>query len=83
MRSLSQKGACPLIDEPTTHPRKPTRGSLETSPEAKALVEELQNVLRNEEAWYIAEEHLKRAKQSSIEEKYEVILAEVTDANTP
>ncbi len=68
-----------MVVEPHTHPLKPTLGSLETSPEAKALVEELQNVLRSEEAWYIAENHLNRAKKT-IEEKYEAILAEVKNA---
>ena len=39
-----------------------TIGSNEASQEAKALVLALRDVLSNEEAWAIAEEHLKRAR---------------------
>lgn len=42
-----------MVNEPHTHPVKPTLGSMETSPEAKAIWEQLVNVLRNEEAWEI------------------------------
>jgi hypothetical protein len=66
-----------LMKEPRTHPEKPTLGSNETSREAKELVEELQNVLRCEEAWYIAEKHLRRARGGrTIEEQFADILAE-------
>ena len=68
-----------LSDQKRTHPTKPTLGSNETSPEAKALVEALQNVLRNEEAWHIAEEHLSNARKrgQTIEAQYEQIREEL------
>ena len=47
--------------EPKTHPVRPTLSSKEASPEAKALVEALRDVLANEEAWFIAQAHLDRA----------------------
>jgi hypothetical protein len=62
----------PKLDKPV-HGHKPTLASTDTSPETKALVEALQNVLRNEEAWYIAEEHLSKVR-GSIEEKYRALL---------
>jgi hypothetical protein len=68
-----------MVSEKHTHPVKPTLGSNETSREAKELVEELQNVLRCEEAWYIAEEHLSRARAQgrSIEHQYADIVEEL------
>jgi len=66
-----------LSDQKRTHPEKPTLGSTQTSREAKELVEALQNVLRNEEAWYIAEQHLRRARGGrTIEEQFAEILEE-------
>jgi len=40
----------------------PTLGWHEASEEAKSLVSALRDVLRNEEAWAIAEEHLRMAR---------------------
>ena len=41
---------------------KPTIGSLEATPQTKALWDEMQNVLRNEEAWEIIQRYLKTAR---------------------
>lgn len=68
-----REGTLMLSDQKRTHPEKPTLGSNEASPDAKALVEALQNVLRNEEAWYIAEAHIRKIR-GSIEEQYRQIL---------
>jgi hypothetical protein len=90
---LPWKGDGTLIKEKRTHPEKPTLGSNDTSPEAKQLVEDLQNILRCEEAWYVAEDHLNRVRKT-IEEQYREILdeqagrmanalSEITDALNP
>lgn len=38
-----------------THPEKPTLGSADVSPRAKKLWEDLCQIMRNEEAWFIIE----------------------------
>lgn len=58
--------------EKRTHPLRPTLSSTETSQEAKDLVEELHELLRCEEMWYVAEKHLTRVRES-IEAKYATI----------
>ncbi len=41
-----------------THKQKPTLGRTEASKRTIELWEELQNITKNEEAWYIIEHHL-------------------------
>lgn len=56
------------MPEPKTHPVRPSLASNAASPEAKALVLELRDILSCEEAWHIAASHLGRAYEKGFED---------------
>lgn len=47
-----------MITEKKTHPERPTLSSLEANDIAKKLWEEIRDITRNEEAWYIIHAYL-------------------------